>query len=283
MRVPGFRTIVACFVFSSLSAVAWAGPRDFVIYAPGLGGTAQQAKPYLDKFFHFVEGPLGWPAGSASGEYFDEPKGAHEYIESKKPGYGMLAPGLFLDLACAKDAPEPMVGIVGIGGGTTVSRFHVVVKDPAITKLEDLKGKRLSSNHLQNMKFVTRVVFDGKVDAEKFFQLTPTNSPVKPFKAVDRGEADAALIDDGQLAHMKTLPISSTLKVVYSSQPLPPFPVVAFGGVVKPAEIAAMKKVLLGMCGSSSGGEVCKALQITKFEPLDPGAYKSAIAKYCAP
>jgi hypothetical protein len=276
------RSIVPVLALAA-AAPAWAGGKDFVIYAPGVGGTAQQAKPYLDKFFHYVEGALGWPAGSASGDYFDEPKLALDYIKTKQPGYGLLSPSLYLELACPKGGPEPLAAIVGISGNTSSGRYHVVVKDAAIVKLDDLKGKRLISNHLQNERFITRVVFDGKIDAGKFFQLQPTNSPVKPFKAVDRGEADAALVDDAQLAHMKSLPIGGALKVVYSSQPLPPFPVVAWAGVAKAAEIATMKKTLLGMCGSPTGGEVCKALQINKFDGLDAGAYRVAVQKYCAP
>ena len=35
---------------------------------------------------------------------------------------------------------------------------------------------------------------------DKFFQLKPTASPLKGLKAVDRGEAEATLLDDEQLA-----------------------------------------------------------------------------------
>ena len=61
---------------------------------------------------------------------------------------------------------------------------------------------------------------------------------------------------------------------------LPPFPVVAFGKSGKPADRSTMKKALVGMC-TGDGAEVCKSLQITKFEPLDPAAFRAAIQQYC--
>src|SRR5438093_11306716 len=148
----------------------------------------------------------------------------------------------------------------------------MVVKQGSARTLDDLKGKKLSSNHLHNVKFVSRVLLGGKVDAATFFQLQPTNSPIKPFKAVDRGEADAALIDDAQLANMKKLQLSTPLTAIYSSPPLPTFPVVAFPST-KPDEREQMRKVLLGMCASASGAQACKALQIERFEPIDPSAF----------
>jgi ABC-type phosphate/phosphonate transport system substrate-binding protein len=158
-----------------------------------------------------------------------------------------------------------------------------VVKDAAAKSLDDLQGKRLASNHLQDPRFVERVIFDGKIDPQKYFTLQPTSSPIKPFKQVDRGEADAALVDDSQLEHMKTLPFGGSLRVVYSSPPLPPFPLVAFTKTTSPAERESVRKLLLRMCGSPDGKEVCKSLTIGHFQPIDPAAFKSATTRYCKP
>src|SRR5579871_1246432 len=272
------RVIVGLAFLAVLSATsAQAAPHDFVVYAPGMGGTAEQAKPFLERFFRYVEKPMGWTSGGAQGEYFDQPADAEKYIREKQPGFGLVSPGLFVQLSCGKDAPEPLVATVGIGGLPNPHRFHVIVKKgSAAKKLADLKGKKLSSNHLHDLKFVSRVILGGDVDAEKFFQLVPTNSPIKPFKAVDRGEADAALVDEAQLANIKKTAIGDSFEVVYTSQPLPTFPVVAFKQVL-PAEREKMKKTLLGMCLAPPGSEVCKALGFERFEPIDAGGFKPAV------
>ena len=36
-----------------------------------MGGSAAQAKPYLDQFFKYLEKKLGWPERTGKGEYFE--------------------------------------------------------------------------------------------------------------------------------------------------------------------------------------------------------------------
>ncbi|HEX2570001.1 MAG TPA: PhnD/SsuA/transferrin family substrate-binding protein [Polyangia bacterium] len=265
------------------SGRAWAGPHDFVVYSASLGGNQEQARPYLDTFLRDIEKRMGWDKGSAAGEFLEDAKSAEDYIEKNKPGYGLISPTLYLDLVCRKVPVEPILSIVGITSTGPTERYHVVVKGDAIKDLKALKGKRLASNHLQNVKFVSRVVFDGKVDASSYFQLQPTVSPLKPFKQLDRGEADAILVNDTQLMSAKSLPIGPSLHVVYSSEALPPFPMVAFNNVVKPEEREKMRKTVLGMCSTPGGASVCKSLQITRFEPMDPNAFTKAREAYCKP
>ena len=251
-----------------------------MIYAPGMGGSAAQAKPYLDKFFQFIEHKLGWPEKSGTAAFLDDEKSVREYIEKNKPAFALVPPSFYLDLACKKEAVTPLVGVV-LANATGVMKFHVVVKKGGAKSLDALKGKKLASNHLEDLRFVSNVVFEGKLDAEKHFELVRTGSPVKPFKMVDKGEADAALIADDQLAHMKTLPFGQNLEVVYSSPALPQAPVIAFDNTVKPAEREQLKKTLLEMCSSKEGAETCKAMTVSRFVPVDQKANASAREKYC--
>lgn len=265
------------------SGAAWAGPHDFVVYSASLGGNQEQARPYVDTFLRDIEKRMAWDKGSAAGEFLEDAKSAEEYIDKNKPGYGLISPTLYLDLACRKVQVQPILSIVGIGNTGPTERYHVVVKGDAIRDLKALQGKRLASNHVQNVKFVSRVVFGGQFDAASYFKLQPTVSPLKPFKQLDRGEADAILVNDAQLISAKSLPIGPNLRVVYSSAALPPFPMVAFDNVVKPEEREKMRKTVLGMCSTPGGASVCKSLQITRFEPMDPNAFKKALESYCQP
>ena len=97
--------------------------------------------------------------------------------------------------------------------GKTFNKGHysLVVKDPALKSLADLKGKKVSSNHFASPKYVSKVAFDGKTDVEKDFMMVKASAPSKPLKDVEAGRADAALIDDEQLAQMKE--IAPDLKV----------------------------------------------------------------------
>src|SRR4051812_28397970 len=91
-----FATVSVAFFCAAAVAVvvaaplAHAGPRDFVIYAPGMGGSAAQAKPYLDAFFKFLEKKMAWPEHSGTGEYVDEPKAVAALIDKLEPGFALV-------------------------------------------------------------------------------------------------------------------------------------------------------------------------------------------------
>lgn len=257
-------------------APALAGSRDFVV-EHSLGGSTEQAAPYLDRFLRYAEIVLGWPAGAAAGEFFPDRQGAIQYIEHQRPGFGMVDPELWLELR-KKDRLEVVATI--LGRNQRLGHLSVVVKDPALKTLADLKGKRLMSNHLGTPRFLSKVVFDGKLDAAGYFRLLPTPSPLKGLRAVDRGEAEATLLDDDQLEHMRSLEFGSALRVVFTSAALPPMAVVAFGRNTKPAERQAFAKMLFAMCSDAKGAEVCKALLITSFAPPDQAVYQEAVRRY---
>src|SRR6478672_1129727 len=103
------RSALAVMLFTTL---AWAGPRDFVVEHSGVGGTSEQAAPYLDQFLRYIEKAVGWPAGSASAQFFAEPEGARSYITQKKPAFGMLDPELYLELHKSHDL-EVLVTVQG--------------------------------------------------------------------------------------------------------------------------------------------------------------------------
>jgi len=153
-----------------------------------------------------------------------------------------------------------------------------VVKDPALKSLADLKGKKVSSNHFASPKYVSKVAFDGKTDVEKDFVMVKATAPSKPLKDVENARADAALIDDEQLAQMKE--IAPDLKVIWTSPALPPTPVVAFTKNSTPADRAAFAKALPKLCKDAKGKEVCESMFIDTFAPVDKSAFSAAEKKY---
>jgi hypothetical protein len=269
------RFVVAAVL--AIAAPAFAGEKDFIIYTPGMNGTKDTARPFIGQFTKYIETKRGWPANSSNGDYLEDAGEAMKGLEGK-PGFGLIPASMYLTLACGKSAPEPIAAVDGIAGMSNAVRFHIVVKKGTAKTLDDLKGKKLISNHLQDHKYVSRVLLGGKVDIDTFFVVKETKSPVKPFSTLISGEQDAALISDEQL---KNAPAELVLNTVFSSDPIAPFPLVAFPDQVKPAEREAVKKTLVAMCTDPAGKQVCESLQITRFAPLDAGAYKAAVQRYC--
>jgi ABC-type phosphate/phosphonate transport system substrate-binding protein len=217
----------------------------------------------------------GWPANSAKGEWVDDLKAAEKAIDERKPGFAILDPEVFLELR-KKDALEPIAEVKG----KTFNKGHysLVAKDPAIKAPADLKGKKVSTNHASSPKYLDRVAFDGKVDVEKDWTLQKTAQPSKPIKDVAAGRADAALIDDEQLAQMKEL--APDLKVIWTSPALPATPVVAFTKNATPADKAAFAKALPKLCADAKGKPVCESMFIDSFAPVDKAAFAAAEKRY---
>ena len=259
----------------ALSGVAFAGPRDFVVEHAGVGGTAEQAAPYLEQFLKYTEEKLGWK--NAKSKFFPEPDAEFKkYLETEKPGLGMIDPDQFLEMA-KKDKLELIATVEG--KNQSLGHLTLVAKDP-VASLEATKGKSLASTHLQSAKFLSKVVFDGKLDAEKHFgKLDPKGSALKVAKAVTNGDAELGLLSDEEMAWLKTSPYS-TLKTVWTSGALPPMSVVAWGKISTEKDREDFRKMLLGMCTDPKGADVCKNLDITKFGPPDKSSYDAAMKKY---
>jgi hypothetical protein len=270
-------TVAAALASVTLVAPsAHAGATDVVVESASSGGTSENSKPYLDMFVAYAQKHLkGWQPITAV--FFEDRKEADKAIVDKKPGFAMLDVDLFLELR----KREELVVLASVEGPSlTLGHLHVVVKDPTIKTLDDLKGKIIVSNHLKSARFLSKVVFDGKYDAATAFKLQPAIGPMKGLKAVDRGEAAATIVDDAQLANMKSQPYGQGLRTIFSSAALPTTPFVALGKNSKPEERIAMEKMVQGMCSDKAGAEVCKAFQITKFEKPNAAVYNEAIKRF---
>lgn len=268
------RRLIAVAILG-MSATSFAGPRDFIAEHAGAGATAENAQPYIDQFLRVVEQMTGWPANSAKGYWVDDEQAAEKAIAEHKPGFGMFDPEIYFALR-KKYALEPIAQVKG----KTFNKGHysLVVKNPAYKTLADVKGKTLISNHLSSPAYVNKMAFGGKVDVTKEFTVKKTAQPSKPIKAVERGQADVALIDDEQLAGMKEL--APDLKVIWTSPALPPTPVVAFTRSSTAADRAAFARALPKLCQSAKGKPVCESMFVDTFAPVDRRAFAEAAKRY---
>jgi ABC-type phosphate/phosphonate transport system substrate-binding protein len=261
-------------------AVALAGPKDFVIYTTRLGGDAEQAKPYIDKFAAYLDKTTGWAAGSAKGVFLPSRKEVLAALPTQKPGFGVLEPSLFLSQQKA-DGLQVLAQVESTDLNTP--KLHVLVKNPAIKTLADLDGKKLWTQLADAPQYLNNVVLDGKGDAATRFQLKQIGVATKGIRAVIRGEADATLVDDEQLAEAKKMEGGADLKTVYTSPALPPLLVVSFGTSLSAADRQSLTKALLGMCATATGKDICKEMHITRFAPAAAALLTTTQKRYGQP
>jgi ABC-type phosphate/phosphonate transport system substrate-binding protein len=255
--------------------LADAGGRDFVVYTTRLGSDTETAQPYIDRFAAHLEGLTGFPKGSLKGRFTPTKKEATAAIDAQKPGFGVLEASLYLELRKS----QKLTPIADVNGADLNSpQLHVVVKDPAVKSLDDLKGKRLWTHLADSPQFLSQVVLDGKESADKRFALKQVGSAMKAARAVLRGEADAAILDDEQLAAAKKMDGGAAFRSVYDSATLPPVVAVVFG-TSTPEDQKALTKSLPTLC-NAAGAEICKEMHITNFTVPNAAVWSAAQKRY---
>jgi ABC-type phosphate/phosphonate transport system substrate-binding protein len=260
-----------------IAARAGAGPKDVVIHVTRLGGDSASAQPYVDRFLRYVESEAGWPPSSMKGAFFATRKEAQDYIAAAKPGIGLMDPPLFYEI---RRRGRLRVILQVEGKELASERMHVVVKDPAVKDLKDLKGKRLWTTLAEYPKYLGKVVLDGRADPAAHFALKQIGQALRGVRAVLRGDCDATILDDEQLAKAKEMEGGNELRAIYSSPPLPPIPVVLFGQALPAADRDALVKAVTTMCGTPKGGAICKEMHVGRFLPADAALFSDAQKRY---
>lgn len=262
---------LACLAGLALSAPASAAGtiRLLVLKEQGVGSAAH-AQPYVDRLTAIAAEQNGWP--SAAGKYLTSREAAAPWIASEKPQFGILSLGAFLALR----AP---LGLSVIGkaevAGSGGRAYHVV--STAASDLAGCKGKGLASNHAGDARFVDRVVAGGAFTLADF-QLVTTRRPMETIKAVTRGEAVCALIDDAQHEAMKSVEGGEKLRSVWKSEALPPMVVVAFAGA--PASETKQFRGNLSKVCAGDGEPVCAEVGLRSLSAAGEADYRAVIQRY---
>src|SRR5262249_51403029 len=127
------------------------------------------------------------------------------------------------------------------------------------------------------------VVLDGKGPADTRYALKAIGIYTKGVRAVLRGEADATILSDQQLAEARKMEGAGDLRVVYESPPLPPLLVVSFDHQLSAADAQKLTKTLVSMCGEPAGGEICKQMHLQKFVAKNQAVLSAAQKRFEQP
>lgn len=261
--------LVAAVGLISPGALAGEGVNLLVLREHGVGSAAQ-AQPYVDKLVAVAAKQNGWP--SASGRYVTTRGAAESYVESDKPHYGILSLGAFLGLR-AKHSLEVLgqVSVARAGG----QQYHLISK--VAGDLAGCKGKRLASDHVDDVAFVEKVVSGGAFKLSDF-TLVATSRPLQTIKKVVASEAECALIDDAQLEELGHLDGAADVKSVWKSEKLPPMVLVAWP-VAPAAERAAFQSNLAKIC-EGDGKQICGEIGLSSLKAATAADYASVVAAY---
>lgn len=240
-----------------------------VLKEHGVGNQAL-AQPYLDRMVALAAKQNGW--AGVNGKYFTKRAAAEAFIKKETPHYGILSLSAFLALRRAHQLDVIGKVEVSLAGG----RRYYLISETA-DDLTGCKGRRLATDHADDVRFIDTVVLGGEANLADF-TLVPTRRPLQTIRAVLTAEAVCALIDDAQKAQLDHLRSKDGVRTVWEGAELPPMPVVAFPAAPE-AERTAFKKKLDGVC-EDDGKMACVEVGIDDLSGADAGDYATVVVAY---
>jgi ABC-type phosphate/phosphonate transport system substrate-binding protein len=172
---------------------------------------------------------------------------------------------LVADAALLHDLP-PSVRILPLyrfsrDGRETVRKI-IVARDPAVTSIRDLRGKRLAVAYGSGRgasAFLTQAVFGGEIAPDKWFSaLVHESDDLSATASVLFDRADAALVSEGN--PLVASHLGKDLHQVFTSAPIS-LPVIAIReGALNEAQQSAVRRALADMSGNAEGQKILASL-----------------------
>jgi hypothetical protein len=231
-------------------------------------GTPTTVQPYLDQFVAIAAKENSWDPAS-KGKYETTRAGASAYVKSDGPHYGIFSLAAFLELRGQHNLEPVGSATLSTPGG---QQYFIVSKTQG--SLADCKGKKLSSDHFDDVRFIEKVVAAGAFKAGDF-TVNKTKRFGEAGRDVINGNADCALIDDAQLPEVQKL--DPAVKPVWTSAKLPPMPVVAFPSAPA-AEKTAFQASLPTLCPKNQ--QVFTGAGIQTLATANAQTYAQVVALY---
>ncbi len=227
-------------------------------------------QPHLDRFVALAARLNGW--AGAIGQYHARRASAEAFIETAKPHYGILSLPAFL--AFRKKYHLDVIGQVSAslaGGG----RYSIISR--TAPDLGGCKGKVLATDHADDARFIDRVVSGGQFRLSDF-TIERTQRPLQTIRAITRGSAVCALVDEMQLEQLAHIEGADGIQPVWHSAPLPQMVVVAFP--FAPAdERQRFQSKLAEVCGND-GQTACGEVGIQSLHAANAADYAKIVAAY---
>ena len=235
-------------------------------------GTTRQAQPTVDKFLRRLEKVGGWKAHEVAGTYLTRLAACDRYVAEKKPS--MIVTDLVTYLE--RQAQWKLVPLAHMGQAEA-TRYHVLVPEGSAKKLGDLKGKVFVTTLAKHPKFLSKIVFGGKLDVTSYFGLKRTRRPLKGLRKVARGQAAATLVDDLAYKFLGELKLPKKLVSIYASKRLPGLTLSSVGkdAGLKKRVLASLSKLCKG-----PGAALCKTFRVHTFAPAKMAIYRRLTKQY---
>jgi hypothetical protein len=165
---------------------------------------------YVGQFTRVIEESLG--SVTIRGRYFRSYSQADAYIKRYRNVFIMSTIGYYLSRKNTLGL-EPLADMIQ----NSTNRYYVMTGG-SYGNLSSLRGKSLTGSVLyQGQRFLDKVVFDGKLDASRYFSLRPTTRIRSAVRKVTRGDIQAVVINQRDYQKFSRYSFFKNMKTVYTS------------------------------------------------------------------
>lgn len=262
----------------SFSADAEKKGLKMVIVFPGGPEEEKAVRQFIARFSGVIAEEASLDPREVGGRYFNQARNAIGYLRENPDSFIIGSLGFYLDQRKAlKLVP---LAKVALAGGPS-ERYYLMVKKGKYRNLSDLKGGTVSGNTLyEEPAFLSKLVFENKLDATSHFRLQPASRPLSAIRKVARDELDGVLLDEAQYRSLQRLPLSEELEAVYISPRLPEVGLMMVDTDSTRKVKDRLLEALVAVCRSEEGKKAFQSFGVEGFEPIPPGALDDAIRRY---
>ena len=241
----------------------------FLVCQPGGPELGAEEQTVIRDLYRYVEKKLEMKEGAIEGSYYNKRKDCLKALGTD-PDLLMLSLDLFIERR--KDMKLQAVAQIELHGSTE-HRYYLMASARGPKSLNDLRGKPIAGTHLDNAKFVARVILGGRLGTPAELVLQPKALGLRAVRSVIRGKADAVLLVGAQYRALRGTPFEKKLKLVHESDPLPNAPVAVTAKRV-PADLRArLGKILDEMASDPKGRALVDTFGIGGFARPAPNTW----------
>lgn len=241
----------------------------------GGAGTTAQAQPIVNQFVRQLEQAGGWPAQALKGNYQPTYAGCVAQLKAEKPALAVMDLGSFLRLQATFQL-HPVAHM----GGPESQRYHLLVRKGELAKIKDLAGKTVLAPKGLAEQFIHSLVWANKLEHAKL-RLKSTRRPLKGIRDVERGKADATLIDQFTYEHLAEVSAAKGLQAIFHSQGLPNLTLAVVGQHTKQASSLRQRlaKAVPQLCRPEAKG-LCDHFGVKGFQLANEKLYAKLASRY---
>lgn len=265
------RASVATLLLVLATTAAQAGT-ELLFIQPGGPGSTKKAAKVMAEFARLVERAA--PAlAPVTATYLNDRPAIEKQLTARSPAFAMVSLDFYLH-GRARWTLTP-IG-VALPAGKAPSRYHVLARKADARTLAELAGGRWTGQALSHRAFLAAIVLAGTQAPER---LAPNARPLRAIRDCVREKADVVVLDGPTFAALKQLPrYGDALRLVHSSAPLPPAPIVRFG-----SPSVDLLPALVKLSADPAAAELLKTFQLRGFAPLpEPSPYPAVEKRHDA-